>query len=248
MKEFFGPLIALCLVSGAALLAQTAPNESKNDSTQEAPQSPAIDVLSDTKGLDISPYLQSVFKKVKTNWYTLIPESARPPIMEKGKVAIEFAIQRDGSVRGMKLTESSCDPPMDRAAWGGIALSNPFSPLPAEFLGAHLDLRFHFYYNDNGQGQQITVHITAPSGLQVPLGSSYLLTAVVHGTTDHTLRWIATGEGCSDSACGTALGGLYLAPSVLPDPPVVIVGAISEIDPHARSCVRIQLIAAAKNK
>jgi outer membrane biosynthesis protein TonB len=47
----------------------------------------------------------------------------------------------------MRLSESSGDVALDRAAWGGITASNPFPPLPDEFGGSYLALRFHFYYN-----------------------------------------------------------------------------------------------------
>jgi TonB family protein len=96
----------------------------------------ALDVLSDTMGVDFGPYLARVLHDVKVNWYELIPESARPPIMKKGKVAIEFAILKDGSVAGMRLEQdgSSGDAALDRAAWGGITASNPFPPLPQEFF------------------------------------------------------------------------------------------------------------------
>ncbi|MBV8051137.1 MAG: TonB family protein [Acidobacteriaceae bacterium] len=109
----------------------------------------ALDVLSDTMGVDFGPYLARVLHDVKVNWYDLIPESARPPIMKKGKVAIEFAILKDGSIAGMRLEQggSSGDPALDRAAWGGITGSNPFPPLPQEFGGQYLALRFHFFYN-----------------------------------------------------------------------------------------------------
>ena len=109
----------------------------------------ALDVLSDTMGVDFGPYLARVLHDVKQNWYDLIPESARPPIMKKGKVAIEFAILKDGSIAGMRLEQggSSGDPALDRAAWGGITASNPFPPLPQEFGGQYLALRFHFFYN-----------------------------------------------------------------------------------------------------
>jgi len=109
----------------------------------------ALDVLSDTMGVDFGPYLARILHDVKQNWYNLIPESARPPIMKKGKVAIEFAILKDGRIAGMKLEDggSSGDPALDRAAWGGITASNPFPPLPQEFGGQYLALRFHFFYN-----------------------------------------------------------------------------------------------------
>ena len=67
--------------------------------------------------------------------------------MKKGKVSIEFAIMKDGSVAGMRLVSPSGDVSFDRAAWGGITGSNPFPPLPSEFRGKYLALRFHFYYN-----------------------------------------------------------------------------------------------------
>jgi len=107
----------------------------------------ALDVLSDTMGVDFGPYLQRVLHDVKMNWYNLIPESAKAPIMKKGNVGIEFAILKDGSVAGMKLVYSSGDVALDRGAWGGITASNPFPPLPTEFGGQYLALRFKFLYN-----------------------------------------------------------------------------------------------------
>ena len=111
-----------------------------------------LEVLSDTMGVDFGPYLQRVLHDVKQNWFLLIPESARAPIMKKGKVGIEFAILKNGSVAGMKLVSSSGDVALDRGAWGGITNSNPFPPLPKEFGGQYLALRFGFYYNpDKGE-------------------------------------------------------------------------------------------------
>jgi TonB family protein len=106
-----------------------------------------MDVLSDTQGVDFGPYLSRVVQAVRMNWYTLIPEAAQPPLLKRGKVAIEFAILKDGRVAGMRIADGSGDVSLDRAAWGGITGSNPFAPLPGEFRGPYLALRFHFYYN-----------------------------------------------------------------------------------------------------
>ena len=103
-----------------------------------------LEILSDTQGVDFGPYLQRILQEVKDNWYRLIPESAE---MKKGKLSIEFAITKDGQVAGMKLVATSGDPPLDRAAWGGITASNPFPPLPTDFKGPYLALRFRFFYN-----------------------------------------------------------------------------------------------------
>ena len=114
-----------------------------------------LDVLSDTMGVDFGPYLQRVVHQVKMNWYNLIPESARAPLMKKGKVSIEFAILKDGKVAGMRYVDpTSGDVALDRAAYGGITASNPFPPLPTEFGGQYLALRFTFYYNPDKNEMQ----------------------------------------------------------------------------------------------
>ena len=105
------------------------------------------EILSDTMGVDFGPYLARVVQEVRLNWLNLIPEVARPPLMKRGRVSIEFAIVKDGSVAGLRLDDSSGDSSLDRAAWGGITASNPFPPLPGEFGGEYLKLRFHFFYN-----------------------------------------------------------------------------------------------------
>jgi TonB family protein len=106
-----------------------------------------LEILSDTQGVDFGPYLSRLLEAVRRNWYNLIPEAARPPLLERGKVSIEFAILPNGSVAGMHIISPSGDVSLDRAAWGGITASNPFAPLPSEFHGPYLALRFHFYYN-----------------------------------------------------------------------------------------------------
>jgi TonB family protein len=106
-----------------------------------------MDVLSDTMGVDFGPYLARVLHDVRENWYRIIPESARAPLMKKGKVSIEFAILKNGQVAGLQIVGSSGDVALDRAAYGGITASKPFPPLPTEFGGQYLALRFHFYYN-----------------------------------------------------------------------------------------------------
>jgi TonB family protein len=107
-------------------------------------QQGALEILSDTQGVDFGPYLQRILQDVRENWYHLIPESAE---MKKGKLAIEFAITKEGQVADMRLVASSGDAALDRPAWGSITASNPFPPLPNEFTGPYLALRFRFYYN-----------------------------------------------------------------------------------------------------
>ena len=112
----------------------------------------AVDILSDTLGVDFGPYLARVLEEVRRNWYNLIPEEARSPFFKQGKLAIQFVIDKNGSVQGLQFVTSSGDIALDRAALGGIKASDPFAPLPKEFNGPYLALRFRFYYNpDRGE-------------------------------------------------------------------------------------------------
>lgn len=106
-----------------------------------------LEILSDTMGVDFGPYLQRVVFEVREHWYNLIPESAKAPLMKKGKLAIEFAILKDGRVAGLRIVATSGDDALDRPAYGSITGSNPFPQLPSEFKGPYLLLRFKFYYN-----------------------------------------------------------------------------------------------------
>jgi TonB family protein len=153
--------IAVCLIWSPFAFSQgnassTARNQETpaSDSNTQEPKQPrmataglgGIDVLSDTMGVDFGPYLQRALKVVKQNWYHLSPPSARAPRMMRGAVSIEFAILKTGRIAGMKLVGTTGDVQMDNAAWHAITDSR-FPPLPAEFLGQYLALRFHFVYN-----------------------------------------------------------------------------------------------------
>jgi TonB family protein len=106
-----------------------------------------VEILTDTMGVDFAPYMQRVIQAIRENWYTLIPESARPPLLKQGNVYIQFVIGKDGKVSGMRLEGPSGDVALDRAAWGGITGSNPFPPLPQQFAGPNIALRIKFMYN-----------------------------------------------------------------------------------------------------
>jgi TonB family protein len=210
-----------------------------------------LEVLTDTMGVDFSPYLRHVLDDVRKNWYKLIPAQARAPVMKKGKVTVEFAIVKDGKVSGMKLVSTSGDAALDWGAWGGIVASSPFPPLPSEFLGQYLALRFAFYYNP-GEGEVeagkatpaekatplvpcVTTSIrvggevgiaVSPASPQVVSGAKQQFSAIVIGATNSEVNWKVSGSGCSGSACGSiSSDGLYIAPSSIPNPPSVIVTA-----------------------
>jgi TonB family protein len=104
-------------------------------------------ILSDTRGVDFSPYLIRLLRKVRANWYATIPESARWG--EKGRVVIIFTILKDGDVPAGQPTivSTSGRSYLDRPALAAILGAKPFPPLPKEFDGPHIVLQFTFLYN-----------------------------------------------------------------------------------------------------
>jgi TonB family protein len=118
-----------------------------NAPSQHPGMNGAVDILSDTMGVDFGPYLQRVIFDTKRAWYPIIPEAAQPPLLKQGVVGIRFKILPDGSVKQMILESPSGDVSLDRAAWGGITGASPYPPLPKNFKGPFLELRFFFLYN-----------------------------------------------------------------------------------------------------
>jgi outer membrane biosynthesis protein TonB len=107
----------------------------------------AVTILTPTEGVDFNSYLTRLIARVKQNWYAVMPESAY--MGDKGIVAITFRINRDGSFPGenFNLERTSGKDPLDTAAMSAIRTSNPFDPLPPQFKGPFIELRFIFFYN-----------------------------------------------------------------------------------------------------
>lgn len=105
----------------------------------------SLELLSDPMGVDFKPYLIQILATVRRNWYAVMPEIAR--LGRPGKVVIQFAIGRDGSVPKLVIVSPSGTEALDRAAVAGISASNPFPPLPAEYRGLQVRLQFTFLYN-----------------------------------------------------------------------------------------------------
>ena len=208
-------------------------NDAARNNSSSAGMGSPVEILSDTMGVDFGPYLHQVVHAVKQNWYKIIPPSASAPLLKKGKVSIEFSILKNGQVAGMHYVTSSGDVDLDRAAYGGIAFSNPFLPLPAEFRGQYLGLRFTFYYNPSyntsyNPSYNTSLTAIAPSNAQLRAGSSLQFSPVLKRGTqpaDSIVIWRVSGRTCTGSECGTISDGLYTAPLTVPNDPKITVEA-----------------------
>lgn len=106
-----------------------------------------VQILTPTQGVDFSNYLTRLLARVKQNWYSVMPISAR--MGDKGVVIMQFHIMRNGDMPSTEptLERTSGKEPLDRAAGAALTESNPFEPLPSAFTGPYIELRIAFLYN-----------------------------------------------------------------------------------------------------
>jgi TonB family protein len=106
-----------------------------------------IEMLTPDEGVDFSNYLNRVYVTVKRNWFAVMPGSVE--LGERGIVVLTFKIMRDGSVPSAEpvIQRNSGKEPLDRAAYSSVRASNPFEPLPPQFSGPYIELRYTYLYN-----------------------------------------------------------------------------------------------------
>jgi hypothetical protein len=127
-------------ISSGSRVTEEVPNAVKNAS--------GVDILSDTRGVNFSPYMKEVLPAIRGRWIALLPEQAHPPTSAKGETDIRFTILPDGSVapQSVHLDGGAHNFALDRAAWGAVTTSK-FPSLPDAFKGPGLELRVRFRVN-----------------------------------------------------------------------------------------------------
>src|SRR5207245_10314938 len=92
-------------------------------------------------------YAETVMRMVRQKWYKAMPIEARNK--EKGRVVIDWKIQRDGTVReeDIVLTTAFARDPLVGAAFAAIRAASPFPHLPPNWQDPTAQMRFIFLYN-----------------------------------------------------------------------------------------------------
>ena len=103
-------------------------------------------LLSDPRGVDFKPYLAQVLASVKHAWFTIMPKNGH-----RGYVSVQFAIQRDGTVRTVAFAQQTGDRSLDDTAVIAISQAGPFGPLPVQYTEAEIHVQMNFAYNQPRQ-------------------------------------------------------------------------------------------------
>lgn len=85
-------------------------------------------------------YAELVRQRIAQNWHTngLDARSQASPAI------VSFIIMRDGSVRDVKLAQSSGNPTIDNTAQRAVYDSNPLQPLPPQINESYISAQFTF--------------------------------------------------------------------------------------------------------
>jgi protein TonB len=88
-------------------------------------------------------YVESVKRRIQNNWL----QNTIDPGVRAARVAhsvVEFTINRDGSVRDIRVTQTSGNLSMDNSGLRAIMSSNPMPGLPPDYSGSSVRVVFDF--------------------------------------------------------------------------------------------------------
>lgn len=104
------------------------PNLSQGDITKETSQN---------QNVNFGPYMIKLKDTIKQNW-------TPAKIINNGLTIAQFKVMRDGSISDISIYKSSGDSQFDSEALAAIKAVEKFDPLPAEYIGDHIDIQYTF--------------------------------------------------------------------------------------------------------
>ncbi len=146
-------LLFILQFAGLPLRAQEAaqPPDALPDSTQSVgPRVPNVTgfvLLSKSTPMELGNYPYRILPRIRNHWYPQLATLEKSANWKRGTTAIEFEINRDGSLAEMRTIESAGDASLDSAASQAISSAAPFPILPQTYPGHTLQLRYYFGYD-----------------------------------------------------------------------------------------------------
>jgi TonB family protein len=84
--------------------------------------------------------MQEIQRKSSEHWSPKKSQTSRPTI-------VDFLVNTDGSIKNLKVHQSSGDAALDESALAAIRAAAPFTHIPKVPKGESIDIRFTFDYN-----------------------------------------------------------------------------------------------------
>ena len=139
MRNLASAFCAIALASTSAIFAASL-------STPASPLSQPtlrVDILSDTRGVDLQPYMSHLLSGLRQRWLPLVSRAQQQPSSIPGETGIAITITSTGHLAAMHLDDATHVEALDQAAWTATREMS-YLPLPSEKNLASLKLRIHF--------------------------------------------------------------------------------------------------------
>jgi len=130
-------LLAPCLIQSASAQAPAHAVPAQSPDLKLG-----VDMLSDTGGVNLAPYMRNLVSDLKKHWSSPAAQSNAPSAKQQEAV-LTLTIAPDGQLYAMKLETPGHDSVLNQAAWNA-AKTTSFSPSPAGMTDPNLKLRVHF--------------------------------------------------------------------------------------------------------
>ena len=86
-------------------------------------------------------YVESIQRRISQNW---IQGRIDANVRSARRVYVAFNIERDGSISDVRIEETSGNNRVDASAQRAVVASNPLTPLPRDYRGTRVSVRFWF--------------------------------------------------------------------------------------------------------
>ncbi len=131
-------LLTSCLA--APVWAQAA---SKDVAPRNTNVKIGLDILTDTRGAQLGPYLQTLVAGLEQHWTLPASAAQTPSPSMQQEVTLLLTIAPDGRISALKLDSARANEALNKAAWAD-AIDTTYAPPPAAMNGSGLQLRIHF--------------------------------------------------------------------------------------------------------
>ena len=82
-------------------------------------------------------------RRISQNWLKGLVDNR---ITHAPRVYVSFDVGRDGKISNVSVQQSSNIPSLDNSAMRAIYASNPLQPLPRDYSGSTVNVKFYFEY------------------------------------------------------------------------------------------------------
>jgi len=89
-------------------------------------------------------YVNAITRAISSNWLKSMVDAR---VQKAPRVYLTFTIARDGRISNVEVQQSSGIPSLDRSAQRAVLASDPLPPLPSDYRGSDINVRFYFEFS-----------------------------------------------------------------------------------------------------